>query len=113
MFDPAKNETGVRVILGNNLASNPLMTPDGHASYPVQSGLNLGFAVYVYEGRAPGGKQGVIFTFISKREDTFKDPPAFSITAEGQELQQGAADDNGEGADRDISPSRQGQEGAV
>jgi hypothetical protein len=91
-FDPAKNETEVKVILGNNMSADQLMTYTAPVTYPVQSGLNLGWATYVYEGRVPGEKQGVIFTFFSEREDTFKARPAFSISAEGQELQQGVAE---------------------
>jgi hypothetical protein len=92
MFDPAKNETNVKVVLGTNMSADPLMTYTAPVTYPIQSGLNLGWADYVYEGRAPSGKQGVIFTFFLKREDAFKTQPAFSISAEGQELLQGVAE---------------------
>ena len=93
IFYPAKNETEVKVILASNAdASNPRMMSNSQITFPIQSGVNLGFATYVYEGRIPGGKQNVRFTFVSDRKDTFEDQPAFSINADDQEIQKGVAE---------------------
>ena len=104
VFDPAVNETSVRVILNSDsfTAKWPksgimLGGVQGRIYAPrqiarLQSGLVLDSAGLVYEGRTPTGKQSVRFTFLSKRKDTFKDRSAFSISIEGQPIQEGVAE---------------------
>lgn len=107
-YVPANNETEVKVFLSSKaFFSEPFKVLSGkHQSEPIwiygtfaadaqppfQSGIVLGYASYIYEGRTPTGKQSVRFAFYSKRKDTFKDPPAFSISVAGQAIQQGAAE---------------------
>jgi hypothetical protein len=108
IFEPAKNETVVKVLLGSKMFSrDPVKIPFGKdksnplriyapseadTGPPVQSGLLLSDASYIYEGRTPAGKQSVRFTFYSKRKDTFKDQSAFSISIEGQTIAEGVAE---------------------
>lgn len=102
VFDPARNETEVRVILNVNTisvdtAEFSLGGVPGKIYGPwkgarSQSGLVLGHASHIYEGRTPTGKQSASFTFFSKRKDTFKDQPAFSVIIEGQAIQEGVSE---------------------
>ena len=107
-FVPAMNETGVTVFLSSKaFASEPFKVPLGKnqsepiwiygtaaadAQPPFQSGIVLGYASYIYEGRTPTGKHSVRFAFYSKRKDTFKGYLSFSISVAGQAIQQGAAE---------------------
>lgn len=101
-FDPARNETEVRVSLAINYSLTE--TSDfrvgeitGTISGPnkgarTQSGLILGYANHIYEGRTPTGKRSGSFTFYSKRKDTFNDQAAFSIIVDGKTIQDGMAE---------------------
>jgi hypothetical protein len=101
-FNPARNETEIRVILNSNSFSaetsefklggetGTIYGPSKSAR--VQSDIVLGYASYIYEGRAPLGKQSSSFTFFSERKDTFKDQPPFSIIIDGQSIQDGTTE---------------------
>jgi hypothetical protein len=102
VFDPARNETEVSVILSSNSfsADKSTFTLGGKtvtiygpgSSARTQSGLVLGYASHTYEGRTQTGKQNASFTFFSKHKDTFKDQPAFSIIIDGQATHGGKAE---------------------
>lgn len=102
VFDPVRNETEVRVILNSNSfsADTSTFTLGGTtgtiygpgSSSRSQSGLVLGYASHIYEGRIPTGKENASFTFFSKQKDTFRDQPAFSIIIDGQATQGGMAE---------------------
>lgn len=103
-FDPARNETEVKLDLSSKGVkkvgeftfgkdkSNPAVLyaqVEPGAPPPIQSGLLLGYASYVYEGRSPAARRDVRLTFYSKRKDVFKDQAAFSISIEGQTAYEG------------------------
>lgn len=109
-FAPERNETEVKLFLSikgisskNSIEiylgkdkSNPIRMSDFQhdptAGSRIQSGVLLDHASYIYEGTTPTGRQGVRFTFYSKRKDTFKDQPSFSIIVDGQAIHEGVAE---------------------
>ena len=107
VFDFEKNETEIKVYLSVNTFSSDtekiflgkdksspitIHVPRPGSAARLQSGMLLGYASHIYEGRAPSEKQSVRFAFYSKRKDTFKEQPSFSIIGDGQVIHEGVAE---------------------
>lgn len=94
-YRPTKNRTEVTVILGNDseLPGVVMIFPEvSGVKTPYQSGILLGAAHYDYEGTTPSGARSARFTFVTKRKDTYQEPPEFTISVEGQPIYQGEAE---------------------
>ena len=95
-YNRVTNRTSVAVFLTKSrpvLSSMYDTIPDPDAEPPVQSGILLSEARYDYEGRVPtGGARSAKFTFVTTRKETYKDPPPFTISVEGQPIYEGEAE---------------------
>jgi hypothetical protein len=94
-YHPAMNTTQVTAILGSDseMPGLAMIFPEKLGVItPYQAGLLLGAAHYYYKGTTPSGARSGRFTFVTKRKEFYQDPPAFTISVEGQSVHDGEAE---------------------
>jgi hypothetical protein len=84
-YNPETDKTRVRV----KLLPSSLSFEESDKQPPFQSDILLSTAEYEYQGMTPSGERNVRFTFVTKRKDTYRDPPEYTISLEGRSIHQG------------------------